>query len=239
MTVRILIVEDDAAIGELIEFTLTQADFEASRVESAERGLIAVREAVPALLLVDWMLPGMSGLALIQKLRQETRTAQLPIIMVSARGDESQRVAALDSGADDYLTKPFSPRELVARIRSLLRRRAPETSDAVITIGPLRLDPTVHAVTLHGVRLELRLIEFKLLRLLMTHPNQVFNRTQLLDRIWGDHVFIEERTVDVHVRRLRLALGEAGRTLITTVRGGGYKMIAPRSAPIAEDEVSS
>lgn len=236
MTARILVVEDDAAIAELIEFTLAQAAFPTVRAESAERALSIVRESVPSLALVDWMLPGMTGLSLVQKLRQEPRTAQLPMIMVSARLDESQRVAALDQGVDDYLTKPFSPRELVARIRALLRRRAPETVDSVITIGPLRLDPSIHLVTLSGEALELRLIEFKLLRLLMTHPNRVFNRSQLLDRIWGDHVFIEERTVDVHVRRLRLALGETGRSLITTVRGGGYKLVAPvieRDRPIA------
>lgn len=230
MSSRVLIVEDDAAIAELIEFTLQQAGYEPIRAESAERALAAVRESLPVLALVDWMLPGMSGLSLVQKLRLEARTAHLPIIMVTARTDEGQRITGLDYGADDYLTKPFSPRELVARIRALLRRRSPESSDAVLSVGPLRLDPAAHAVSLNGQRIELRLIEFKLLRLMMAHPNRVFDRTQLLDRIWGDHVFIEERTVDVHVRRLRLALGSVGREFIATVRGGGYKLIVSEVA---------
>jgi two-component system, OmpR family, phosphate regulon response regulator PhoB len=227
MSASILVVEDDNAIRDLLRYTLEQAGFEVRTAPSAERALDAVGEALPALALVDWMLPAMSGLALVQKLRQDVRSAELPIIMVTAKDAEPNRIAGLDGGADDYVVKPFSPREIVARVRALLRRRAPEHSDLALAIGPLALDPATHQVTFEGRRVELRLTEFKLLRFFMAYPDRVFSRTQLLDRVWGDHVFVEERTVDVHIRRLRLALGRDGRELIATVRGGGYKLAAP------------
>lgn len=236
---KVLVVEDDPAVAELLQYTLEQAGFATTLAASAESALIAVRGAVPMLALVDWMLPGMSGVALVQRLRQDPRTGALPVLMVTALGEEVNRLAGLDQGADDYITKPFSPRELVARARALLRRRAPENSDAVLCVGPLRLDPVNHSVTRSGEPIALRLIEFRMLRLLMAYPNRVFGRTQFLDRIWGDHVFIEDRTVDVHVRRLRIALGAVGRKMITTVRGGGYKLCAPPPGDSSADPESA
>ena len=220
----VLVVEDDPAIHELVRFTLEGAGFGVVHAASAEQAIDLVNAVLPDIVLVDWMLPGMSGLALAQRLRAEARSRALPIIMVTARAAESDRVAGLEQGADDYLTKPFSPRELVARVRAVLRRRTPEQSDEVLTVGPLRLDPVSHTVSLNGQRLEVGPTEFRLLRFLLTQPERVFTRAQLLDRVWGDHVFIEERTVDVHVRRLRLALGTENEDLVETVRGVGYKL---------------
>lgn len=223
---RVLVVEDDPAIQSLLDFTLRKAGFEATIVASAEEGAVAVRDALPDVVLIDWMLPKMSGIAFARQLRRDARCAGLPIILITARGEESDRVAGLEAGADDYLVKPFSPRELVARINAVLRRRAPHAAEAALTVGALRLDPASHEVTLNGLRLEMAPTEFRLLRFLMAHPGRVFSRAQLLDKVWGDHVYIEERTVDVHVRRLRQALGEAGETLIETVRGAGYRLAA-------------
>ena len=220
----VLVVEDDPAIQELVKFTLEEAGFGVIVAASAEDALARISAILPDVALIDWMLPGMSGLALAQRIRAEARTRPLPIIMLTARAAESDRVAGLEQGADDYLTKPFSPRELVARIRAVLRRRAPEQSDEVLEVGPLRLDPGSHSVTWQNRALEIGPTEFKLLRFLMTQPGRVFTRAQLLDKVWGDHVFIEERTVDVHVRRLRLALGVDGEALVETVRGVGYKL---------------
>jgi two-component system, OmpR family, phosphate regulon response regulator PhoB len=230
----VLVVEDDLGIAELLLYTLDQSGFLAARADSAERALDLVRTAVPSLALIDWMLPGISGIALVQKLRQEARTAQLPIIMVTARADASHHVTGLGHGADDYVAKPFSPRELVARIRAVLRRRAPEHADLVLTVGEIELDPLAHRVSVAGRRIELRDIEFKLLRFFASHPDCVFSRSNLLDRVWGDHVFIEERTVDVHVRRLRMALGQAAGDTIVTVRGGGYKLISRAASGLSE-----
>lgn len=226
----VLVVEDDPGIGELILYTLEQSGFSVAIAESAERAMELVRRAMPSLALVDWTLPGISGLSLVQKLRQDARTARLPIIMVTARGEEAHRVAGLGHGADDYVAKPFSPRELVARIRAVIRRRAPEHADQVLTVGPIELDPMAFRVSVGGRRIELRDIEFKLLRFLASHANCVFSRADLLDRVWGDHIFIEERTVDVHVRRLRIALGPPVDDAIVTVRGGGYKLVALSAA---------
>jgi two-component system phosphate regulon response regulator PhoB len=224
---RVLVVEDDPAIQELLRFTLRKSGFAATVAGSAEEGMTALGGALPDVVLIDWMLPRTSGIALARQLRQNPRTADLPIIMVTARGEETDRVEGLETGADDYLVKPFSPRELVARIQALLRRRAPHVSESVLTAGPLRLDPSTYEVTFDGLRITLAPTEFKLLRFLMANPGRVFTRAQLLDKVWGDHVFIEERTVDVHVRRLRQALGEeAGQQLIETVRGAGYRLAA-------------
>jgi two-component system phosphate regulon response regulator PhoB len=226
MECRVLVVEDDPAIQELLRFTLRKSGFSPILTASAEEAMTALNGALPDVLIVDWMLPKTSGITLARQLRQHPRTADLPIIMVTARGEEGDRIEGLETGADDYLVKPFSPRELVARIQALLRRRAPHVSESVLSAGPLRLDPTTYEVTLDGRRIVLAPTEFKLLRFLMANPGRVFSRAQVLDKVWGDHVFIEERTVDVHVRRLRQALGGDGEHLIETVRGAGYRLAA-------------
>src|SRR5690349_20410054 len=191
----------------------------------------AVDAALPDLVGLDWMLPGESGLALSRRWRAHARTKSLPIVMLTARAAEGDKIAGLDGGADDYLTKPFSPQELLARIRAVLRRRAPEALDAAVEAGALRLDPATRRVTGRGRDLRVGATEFRLLHFFMTHPEQVHSRAQLLDRVWGDHVFIEERTVDVHVKRLREALAPAQcAAMIETVRGAGYRLTAQAPA---------
>lgn len=224
MATQVLVVEDDWAIQELIRFSLVEAGFTIKHALSAEDALNELHAILPDVILIDWMLPGMSGLALLQRLRQDARTKSLPIIMVTAKSDEPDRINGLDRGADDYLSKPFSPRELVARINALLRRRAPEHAEELLVVGGLRLDPQAHEVTLADRPLKLGPTEFRLLRFMMAHPDRLFSRTQLLDKVWGDHVFIEERTIDVHIRRLRSALGSEGKKMIQTVRGAGYRL---------------
>lgn len=223
----VLIVEDDPAIQSLLRYTLQQANFAVSEASSAEDGLKLLSDVLPDVVVIDWMLPGMSGVSMARQLRQDKRTRDLPLIMVTARGEEADRVAGLEQGADDYLVKPFSPRELLARIQAILRRRSPEISETILEVGPLRLDPVQHELTCNGKTVSLALSEFKLLRFLMANPGRVFSRGQILDQVWGDHVFIEERTVDVHIRRLRSGLGESGDAMIETVRGIGYKLVAP------------
>ena len=227
MTATILVVEDEPAIQELIAYNLRQAGHQPLRADNAEQALNLVSNALPDLVLLDWMLPGMSGIDLARRLRNDKRTKTVPIIMLTARSEEQDKLHGLDTGADDYITKPFSPRELNARIKAVLRRRAPEMTDDVVQIGELRLDPASHRITGNGQPLELGPTEFRLLHFLMTHPERVHSRTQLLDHVWGDHVFVEERTVDVHIRRLRKAL-EPTRLdrLIQTVRGTGYRLSA-------------
>lgn len=222
---RVLIVEDEPAIAELIAVNLRHNGFDpvwAEDGEGAQRELDAV---LPDAILLDWMLPGQSGLALARQWRAHPRTKAIPILMLTARGDEPDKVAGLDAGADDYITKPFSTQEMLARIRAVLRRRAPEQAGESVSIGHLTLDSTTYRVTWEGQPLKLGPTEFKLLNYLMKHPERVHSRGQLLDRVWGDHVFIEERTVDVHVKRLREALGAAG-ALVETVRGAGYRLTA-------------
>lgn len=219
---KVLIVEDEPAIAELISVNLRHNGF---MPVWSEDGVSAQREldtALPDVILLDWMLPGQSGLQLARKWRSDARTRAIPILMLTARGDEPDKVAGLDAGADDYITKPFSTQELLARIRAVLRRRAPEQSTESVEIEGLLLDTASHRVSLKGQELRVGPTEFKLLRYFMTHPERVHARAQLLDKVWGDHVFIEERTVDVHVKRLREALGSAG-TMIETVRGAGYR----------------
>ena len=229
MTPSILVVEDEPAIQELLRVNLEDAGFAVRAVADAEAALGEIRRALPDLLLLDWMLPGQSGLALARGLRGEARTRELPIIMVTARGDEADRVAGLEAWVDDYVTKPFSPRELKARIKSVLRRRAPESAQETLTVGPLRLDPSTHRVTANDEPVHLGPTEFRLLKFFMARPERVYSRPQLLDQVWGDHVYIEERTIDVHIRRLRLALQPFGCAhMIETVRGGGYRLAAPR-----------
>ncbi len=227
MAVNILLVEDEPGIQELLKFNLTQAGHRVTVTGDAEHALQFLRHGLPDVILLDWMLPGMSGIDLCRRLRSDERYQPIPIIMLTARGEERDKVLGLDSGADDYITKPFSPRELVSRIRAVLRRRAPQMTGEAVEIGGLRLDPTSHRVQGGGQTLELGPTEFRLLHFFMTHPERVHSRTQLLDQVWGDDVFVEERTVDVHIRRLRLALEPSGHAgLIQTVRGAGYRFSA-------------
>ncbi|MCK6386460.1 phosphate regulon transcriptional regulator PhoB [Zoogloea sp.] len=224
MPATILLVEDEPAIQELIAANLTRAGHHVLRAGDAETGQRIVRDALPDLILLDWMLPGMSGVEFAKRLRSEERTRSIPLIMLTARGEEQDKVAGLEAGADDYVTKPFSPRELVARIKAVLRRRAPETTEDAVEIGGLRLDPATHRLAADGNPVNLGPTEFRLLHFLMTHPERVHSRAQLLDQVWGDHVFVEERTVDVHIRRLRSALEPSQHDgLVQTVRGSGYR----------------
>jgi two-component system phosphate regulon response regulator PhoB len=221
----VLVVEDESAIGELIAINLRHAGFDVTLAENAEQATVAVDAVLPDLVLLDWMLPGQTGVALARRWRADARTRELPIIMLTARADETDKVAGLDAGADDYLTKPFSTQELLARIRAVLRRRVPEALDTAVEVGGLKLDPSTRRVSRNGVDLKLGPTEFRLLHFFMTHPERVHSRAQLLDRVWGDHVFIEERTVDVHVKRLREALLPARcASMIETVRGAGYRL---------------
>ncbi|WP_442770031.1 phosphate regulon transcriptional regulator PhoB [Zoogloea ramigera] len=224
MPATILLVEDEPAIQELIAANLTRAGHHVLRAGDAETGQRIVRDALPDLILLDWMLPGMSGVEFAKRLRREERPRTTPPTILPARGEERAKVAAPGAGADDYVTKPFSPRELVARIKAVLRRRAPETTEDAVEIGGLRLDPATHRLAANGNPVNLGPTEFRLLHFLMTHPERVHSRAQLLDQVWGDHVFVEERTVDVHIRRLRSALEPSNHDgLVQTVRGSGYR----------------
>jgi two-component system, OmpR family, phosphate regulon response regulator PhoB len=221
----VLVVEDESAIAELIAINLRHAGFQVTLAGNAEQATAAVDAVLPDLVLLDWMLPGQTGVALARRWRGDARTRELPIIMLTARADETDKVSGLDAGADDYLTKPFSTQELLARIRAVLRRRVPEALDTAVEVGGLKLDPSTRRVSRNGVDLKLGPTEFRLLHFFMTHPERVHSRAQLLDRVWGDHVFIEERTVDVHVKRLREALLPARcASMIETVRGAGYRL---------------
>jgi two-component system, OmpR family, phosphate regulon response regulator PhoB len=229
MTPTILVVEDEPAILELLKVNLVDAGYEVRAAPDAESAHAMLKESLPDLVLLDWMLPGQSGLAFAKQLRADPRTKEMPVIMVTARTDEADRVAGLEAWVDDYVTKPFSPRELKARIKSVLRRRAPEAAQEPLSAGPLRLDPVTHRVTANGQAVAVGPTEYRLLRFLLARPERVHSRAQLLDQVWGDHVYIEERTVDVHVRRLRLALEPFGlANLVETVRGSGYRLAVPR-----------
>ena len=228
MASNILIVEDEPAIAELLAVNLRHAGHCPIVAASAEDALRLIRDILPDVMLIDWMLPGISGLALARELRQGARTKSIPIILLTARSEEADTIAGLDAGADDYITKPFSPKELLARIRAVLRRRAPQLTDEPVRAGNLVVDPATRRVTHHtnGTEQELKLgpTEFKLLHYMMIHPERVHSRSTLLDKVWGDHVFIEERTVDVHIKRLRESLAPAGCSeQVETVRGAGYR----------------
>jgi two-component system phosphate regulon response regulator PhoB len=220
---RVLVVEDELPIAELIALNLRHNGFAPLIAMDGVQARKEVDEVLPDLILLDWMLPGESGVALARQWRKSERTKAIPIIMVTARSEEGDKVQGLDSGADDYITKPFSTQELLARIRAVLRRRAPEALNDSVTIGSLVLDAATHRVSYQDVELKLGPTEFKLLQYMMKHAERVHTRASLLDKVWGDHVYIEERTVDVHVKRLREAMGDAA-PLIETVRGTGYRL---------------
>jgi two-component system phosphate regulon response regulator PhoB len=226
---KVLVVEDEMAIAELISINLRHAGYEVTIASTADQAQSLVDRVLPDLVLLDWMLPGASGVQLAKRWRSDARTRELPLIMLTARNEESDKISGLDAGADDYLTKPFSTKELLARMRAVLRRKAPEALDSAVEVAGLRLDPATRRVTRQlpeGMKdVKIGPTEFRLLHFLMTHPERVHSRAQLLDRVWGDHVFIEERTVDVHVKRLREALAPVQcAALIETVRGAGYRM---------------
>ena len=220
---RVLIVEDEAAIAELIAVNLRHNGFEPVWVEGGEAAQREIDSVLPDVILLEWMLPGSSGVQLAKQWRSHPRSKSVPILMLTARGAEGDKVQGLDAGADDYITKPFSPQELLARMRAVLRRRAPEQVGDSVSIGALQLDAGAHRVTYQGQEVKIGPTEFRLLHYLMKHAERVHSRAQLLDKIWGDHVYIEERTVDVHIKRLRAALGPAG-ACIETVRGSGYRI---------------
>jgi two-component system phosphate regulon response regulator PhoB len=229
MASRVLVVEDESAIAELVAMNLRHAGYDVAVAADAERALQEVDAVLPDIVVLDWMLPGQSGLQLARRWRSQPRTKELPIVMLTARGGEADTVLGLDAGADDYLAKPFSVQELLARMRAVLRRRAPEALEAAVEVGALRIEPATRRVTreIDGDLREAKVgpTEFRLLHFLMTHPERVHSRTQLLDRVWGDHVFIEERTVDVHIKRLREALAPVQCAhMIETVRGAGYRL---------------
>jgi len=228
MSATILVVEDELQIQELVAVNLEHAGHRVRRAATAGEAETSIREELPDVLILDWMLPDESGISLTRRLRENARTRSLPILMLTARAMEQDKVSGLEAGADDYLTKPFSPKELAARIKAVLRRRAPQLADDAVEIDGLRLDPAAKRVTASGKAVELAPTEFRLLHFFMTHPERIYSRAQVLDFVWGDHVFIEERTVDVHIRRLRKALEPSGHDqLIDTVRGSGYGLRRP------------
>ncbi|MDH4478573.1 MAG: phosphate regulon transcriptional regulator PhoB [Rhodoferax sp.] len=228
----VLVVEDEPAIAELIAVNLRHNGFRPTWAMDSISAQREIDAALPDLILLDWMLPGESGLSLAKRWRAGERTKGVPLIMLTARGDEADRVAGLDAGADDYIAKPFSTKELLARVRAVLRRHSPEQSGEAIVIAGLSLDSATHRVSFADQPLKLGPTEFKLLHYLMGHAERVHSRGQLLDKVWGDHVYIEERTVDVHVKRLREALGAAG-VMVETVRGAGYRLTAKPAVPVA------
>ena len=227
MSSVVLVVEDEPAIQELISVTLTRNGHVVRRTATAQEAIAAVAGQLPDLILLDWMLPDGSGPAFARKLRAEARTRDIPIIMLTARAEEDDKVQGLQSGVDDYVTKPFSPRELEARIQAVLRRRVPHVSKEAIEIGDLVLNPATRTVTGGRTSLKMGPTEFELLHFFMTHTDRVYTRAQILDQVWGDHVFLEDRTVDVHIRRLREALAPSGHDrLVDTVRGAGYRFLS-------------
>ncbi|QQC63133.1 phosphate regulon transcriptional regulator PhoB [Paraburkholderia ginsengisoli] len=229
MPPSVLIVEDEPAIAELLAINIKHAGYHPLQARDVNAANALVAEVLPDLIVLDWMLPGTSGLVFLRRLRADARTRELPVIMLTARTQEEDSVDGLEAGADDYMAKPFSPKELVARIKAVLRRRAPQRTNDAVTVNGLTLDPSTHRVYVkeNGVQLPVHLgpTEFKLLHFFLTHPERVHSRTLVLDQVWGDHVFIEERTVDVHIKRLRSALKPVGyEAIIETVRGSGYRL---------------
>ena len=224
MSRRVLVVEDETPIREMLCFVLEQKGFEPIEAADFEQGLAKVVDPFPDLILLDWMLPGGSGIQFIKQMKQDELTRQIPIIMLTARGEEEDKVRGLEAGADDYITKPFSPKELTARLKAVIRRAMPTSTEEVIEIQGLKLDPVSHRVTVEDQPLDMGPTEFRLLHFFMTHPERVYSREQLLNNVWGTNVYVEDRTVDVHIRRLRKAVAGAGHdALIQTVRGAGYR----------------
>ena len=224
---KILTVDDEPAVREMLRFILEQDGFLSEFAEDAAQAVSSIKKSRPDLILLDWMLPGMSGVELAERLKGKSDTKSIPIIMLTAKNEEGDKVRGLDVGADDYVTKPFSARELLARIRTILRRVSPQLAGESLECNGLVLDPVSHRVTTDGATVELGPTEFRLLHFFMTHQERVYSRSQLLDRVWGINVYIEERTVDVHIRRLRKALEPASKdALLQTVRGAGYRFSA-------------
>ncbi|AHE98823.1 phosphate regulon transcriptional regulator PhoB [Thioalkalivibrio paradoxus] len=224
MELDILLVEDDAAVREVLAGPLQKAGFNVIEAADVREARAALLQQLPELILLDWMLPDVSGVEWARSLKSAPHTRNIPIIMLTARGEEEDRVKGLEVGADDYVTKPFSPRELVARIRAVLRRTTPTSSDEPVEVEGLRLDPVSHRVTANGANVEMGPTEYRLLHFFMAHQDRVFTRGQLLDNVWGTNVYVEERTVDVHIRRLRIALSGSGHdALVQTIRGAGYR----------------
>jgi len=224
MAANILVVEDDPSIRELLAINLESAGHRVTHAPSAEAAESLIKASLPDLILLDWMLPGRPGPQFAARLREDARTTEVPIIMLTARTDEQDRITGLEVGADDYIVKPFSPRELVARIKAVLRRRKPQLTEDLVEAQGLVLDPVTHRVSVNDQVIPIGPTEFRLLHFFMTHPERVHSRSQLLDKVWGDHVFVEERTVDVHIRRLRSILEASGHdALVQTVRGSGYR----------------
>jgi two-component system phosphate regulon response regulator PhoB len=224
MRAKILIVDDEPAIRQMVCLTLSQSSYDCIEAADAAEAQAKILADMPDLILLDWMLPGLSGIEYSRRLRREKLTRDIPVIMLTARTEEEDKVSGLDSGADDYITKPFSTRELLSRIKALLRRTAPHAAQSQVEIGGLMLDPVTHRVNVHGKSLDMGPTEFRLLQFFMTHPERVHSRERLLDSVWGNNVYVEERTVDVHIRRLRKILVTTGHDrLIQTVRGAGYR----------------
>ena len=225
---RILIVEDEPPIREMVVFGLSRAGFDTAEAGDSKQARVAIADSLPDLILMDWMLPDVSGLELLRRLKRDDLTRNIPVIMLTARADEYDKVSGLESGADDYLTKPFSQRELLARINAVLRRSAPEAQADLLQVKGLSMDEAGHRVMARDEEILVDPTEYKLLRFFMTHPDRVYSRSQLLDRVWGENVYVEERTVDVHIRRLRKALESSSlETYVQTVRGAGYRFSAP------------
>jgi two-component system phosphate regulon response regulator PhoB len=221
---KVLVIDDEPAICEMLCFTLTRAGYQCEAVHSAEAARASINQEFPLLLLLDWMLPGVSGLEFARNLKRDPATSQLPVIMLTARGEEGDKIRGLDSGADDYITKPFSPKELLARIKAVLRRTTPQATDEVINLCGLQLDPANRLVSVEDQMVPMGPTEFRLLHFFMTHTERVYSRAQVLDQVWGSNVYVEERTVDVHIRRLRKVLQEYGyEQCVQTVRGSGYR----------------
>lgn len=224
MSRRILVVEDESAIRDMLSFVIDQHGYQVDEAEDFDGAKAMIREPFPDLILLDWMLPGGSGIQLTKQLKRDDTTRQIPIIILTARGEEEDKVRGLEVGADDYVTKPFSPKELMARIKAVIRRVNPTGLDDVVEVQGLRLDPVSHRVSIDGDSKEMGPTEFKMLHFFMTHPERVYSREQLLDNVWGANIYVEDRTVDVHIRRLRKALEGGGHDkLIQTVRGAGYR----------------
>jgi two-component system, OmpR family, phosphate regulon response regulator PhoB len=223
---RVLIVDDEAPIREMIAVALEMAGYECLEADNARDAHELVVDSTPDLVLLDWMMPGMTGIEFARRLRKDALTAEIPIIMLTAKGEEDSKVKGLDCGVDDYITKPFSPRELVARLKTVLRRTTPKGVEEPVSVDGLMLDPVSHRVTSDDKPVELGPTEFRLLQFFMTHQDRAYSRSQLLDMVWGGNVYVEERTVDVHIRRLRKALGERHDYLVQTVRGTGYRFSA-------------